>query len=215
MAGALLAGCASQAPAPQCPKPRQAKPQATAGEQAVVPVAGDAPLTRSPLEPARRDYIFPIPKGFTPGESVRGSMAQAAARLSAMGGTMLLTRHKGFGAGPLMGIIAVAPAVPGVGAGTDVGSCKRTARTLGRKTGHNVTFAGLVPVGTGKGCQIRARAGKASGTPHRRIIVTLVERGASAWLINCNFDDRDLVAIQGCKTVVAGWRFVSAAEPRK
>lgn len=209
MALVLLAGCSGQAPSPQSPKPqRSAQPSEPVVDIAVAPVSGAAPLTRSPLEPAKRDYVFPIPQGFTPGESVRGTMNQAAARLASVGGTMLLTRHKGFGSGPLVGVIAVAPAVPAVGVATDLGGCKRTARTLGRKTGHNITFAGLVPVGEGKGCQIRAEAGKASHTPHHRIIVTLVERNSSAWIINCNFDDRDIVAIQGCKTVIAGWRFV-------
>jgi len=120
----------------------------------------------------------------------------------------LVTRHKGFGSGPLVGVIAVAPIVPGVGVSTDPRGCKRTARILGRQTGHNVTFAGLVPAGLGQGCQIRARAGKVSETPHHQIIVTLVEHESSAWIINCTFDDRDIVAIQGCKTVIAGWRFV-------
>ena len=203
---ALLAGCGSRTPSPQNPT----HPGTRAGppEDAVVPLPGNAPLKRSPLDPARRDYFFPIPQGFVPGESLRGTMRTAAARLSRMGGTMLVTRHKGFGGGALTGIIAVAPAVAGVGVSTDVRGCKRTARTLGRNTGHTITFAGLVPVGQGRGCQIRAVAGKASTTPHGRIMVTLVEHQASAWLINCTFDDRDIVAIQGCKTVIAGWRFV-------
>ena len=206
----LLVGCSSQAPAPQCPRPQRGRTRPAEPMEGVAadPVSGDAPLKRSPLEPARRDYIFPFPQGFTPGESVRGTMNQAAARLASVGGAMLVTRHKGFGSGPLLGVIAVAPAVSGVGVSSDPGGCKRTARTLGHQTGHNITFAGLVPVGEGKGCQIRAKAGAASQTPHHQIIVTLVERESSAWIINCTFDDRDIVAIQGCKTVIAGWRFV-------
>ena len=201
----LLAGCASRTPPPRTAP--EARPAAGGEVSPVVPLLGDAPLIRSPLSPARKDHVFPMPRGFMPGEKVGGSMGQAAARLASTGGTMLLTRHKGFGGGPLVGIIAVAPAVSGVGVAADEGGCKRVARTLGARTGHTITFAGLVPVGGGRGCQIRGAAGKASRTPHRRIIVTIVEQRGSAWLINCDLDDRDLVAIQGCKEVVAGWRF--------
>ncbi len=204
---ALLAGCAGSTPPPRAAQPRPAKPAAD-GVAPVVPMLGDAPLQRSPLSPARKDYVFPVPRGFSPGEKVGGTLGASASRLAASGGIMLVTRHRGFGAGPLVGIIAVAPAVSGVGVTANEGGCKRVARTLGRRTGHTITFAGVVPAGGGRGCQIRGAAGKSSPRPHRRIIVTIVEQRGSAWLINCDLDDRDLVAIQGCKAVVAGWRFV-------
>jgi len=208
VAFSLLAGCSGQKPPPQSPKSARATRPVAPAAGAVDPVPGDAPLRRSPLEPASRDYVFPIPKGFAPGASLKGTMGQAAAQLGARGGTMLVTRHKGFGDGPLVGVIAVAPAVPGVRVASDPARCAATARTLGSKLNQNISFAGLVPVGTGRGCQIRARAGESSSTPHRRTIITLVEQKGSAWIINCTLDDRDLVAIQGCKTVIAGWRFV-------
>lgn len=157
-----------------------------------------------PAAPSRakgRSYSVPVPHGFFLLKSRRDPQVEL---LRTAGGLVLVQEKRpSFEDAFLASIVVVPTQLPKDFTRDDQTACAKIAKGTADSVVGTVQTAEIVHLSDGTHCQYTLRS---RDNAHHGATGTIFSIPAQSWVVTCNYDTRDVVAISACTQVVNGWK---------